>query len=59
MIDISVVMATYRRPKSIVADRIAMKREPQWFPATAKKGHTLTTMARFLTARDWRRRLGR
>jgi acyl-CoA reductase-like NAD-dependent aldehyde dehydrogenase len=49
----------YCRTKSIVAERVAMKKEPLWYPYSRKKGKTLTAMLRMTSARDWRRRLGR
>jgi acyl-CoA reductase-like NAD-dependent aldehyde dehydrogenase len=49
----------YCRAKSIVEDRIAMKRELQWYPYTRRKGTIMSSMSRFLGAKDWRRRLGR
>jgi acyl-CoA reductase-like NAD-dependent aldehyde dehydrogenase len=47
------------RTKSIVAERVAMKKEPLWYPYTAKKGKLLAKVVRMMSARDWRRRLGR
>jgi len=47
------------RTKSIVAERIAMKKEPLWYPYGRKKGKTIAALLRMTTARDWRRRLGR
>ena len=49
----------YCRAKSIVAERVAMKKEPMWYPYSRRKGKTLVAAGRFLSARDWRRRLGR
>jgi hypothetical protein len=49
----------YCRAKSIVADRIAMRKEPIWYPYSRTKGKILSAAGRFFTARDWRRRLGR
>ena len=49
----------YCRTKSIVGDRVAMKKELNWYPYTRSKGRILTGMLRVLNARDWRRRLGR
>ena len=49
----------YCRTKSIVGDRVAMKKELNWYPYTRRKGRILTGMLRLLNARDWRRRLGR
>jgi hypothetical protein len=42
-----------------VADRVAMKKEPLWYPYNRKKGKLLGAMVRMMSARDWRRRLGR
>jgi acyl-CoA reductase-like NAD-dependent aldehyde dehydrogenase len=49
----------YCQTKSIVAERIAMKKEPLWYPYDLKKGKLLANMIRMTSARDWRRRLGR
>jgi hypothetical protein len=49
----------YCRPKSIVADRVAMKKELLWYPYSRKKGKLLEVMGRLLSAKDWRRRLSR
>jgi acyl-CoA reductase-like NAD-dependent aldehyde dehydrogenase len=49
----------YCRTKSIVAERVAMKKDPLWYPYSRKKGKLLGAMVRMLSARDWRRRLGR
>jgi acyl-CoA reductase-like NAD-dependent aldehyde dehydrogenase len=49
----------YCRTKSIVADRVAMKKEPIWYPYGRKKGKAIAAMLRMTSARDWRRRLGR
>jgi acyl-CoA reductase-like NAD-dependent aldehyde dehydrogenase len=48
----------YCRTKSIVANRVEMKKEVNWYPYTARKGKFQAVMARFVGARDWRRRLG-
>ena len=48
----------YCRTKSIVADRVATKKELNWYPYTPRKGKFLSAMARLVGARDWRRRLG-
>jgi acyl-CoA reductase-like NAD-dependent aldehyde dehydrogenase len=49
----------YCRAKSIVAERVAMKKEAMWYPYSRRKGKIVTAAGRFLSARDWRRRLGR
>ena len=49
----------YCRTKSIVAERIVMKKEPIWYPYSRTKGKIVSAAGRFLGARDWRRRLGR
>jgi acyl-CoA reductase-like NAD-dependent aldehyde dehydrogenase len=49
----------YCRTKSIVAERVAMKKEPLWYPYSRKKGKTIAALLRMTSARDWRRRLGR
>ncbi len=48
----------YCRTKSIVANRVEMKKEVNWYPYTARKGKFQAVMTRFVAARDWRRRLG-
>jgi acyl-CoA reductase-like NAD-dependent aldehyde dehydrogenase len=48
----------YCRTKSIVADRVATKKELNWYPYAPRKGKFLSAMARLVGARDWRRRLG-
>jgi acyl-CoA reductase-like NAD-dependent aldehyde dehydrogenase len=47
------------RTKSIVAERVAMKKDPLWYPYSRKKGKVVAAMLRMTLARDWRRRLGR
>jgi acyl-CoA reductase-like NAD-dependent aldehyde dehydrogenase len=49
----------YCRQKSIVADRVAMKKELLWYPYSRKKGSFVEKMVRMMSAKDWRRRLGR
>jgi acyl-CoA reductase-like NAD-dependent aldehyde dehydrogenase len=49
----------YCLTKSIVGDRVAMKKELNWYPYSRRKGRILMRMFRVLNARDWRRRLGR
>ncbi|GBG37600.1 aldehyde dehydrogenase [Mycobacterium montefiorense] len=49
----------YCRQKSIVAERVAMKTELLWYPYSRKKGRFVENAVRLLSARDWRRRLGR
>jgi acyl-CoA reductase-like NAD-dependent aldehyde dehydrogenase len=49
----------YCRTKSIVAERIVMKKEPNWYPQSRTKGKIVSAAGRLLGARDWRRRLGR
>jgi acyl-CoA reductase-like NAD-dependent aldehyde dehydrogenase len=49
----------YCRAKSIVAERVTMKKEPNWYPYSRTKGKIVSAAGRFLGARDWRRRLGR
>jgi len=49
----------YCRAKSIVAERVTMKKEPNWYPYSRRKGKIVMAAGRFLSARDWRRRLGR
>lgn len=48
----------YCRTKSIVANRVEMKKEVNWYPYTPRKGKFQLVMARLVGARDWRRRLG-
>ncbi|HME14227.1 MAG TPA: aldehyde dehydrogenase family protein [Mycobacterium sp.] len=47
------------RTKSIVAERVTMKKEPLWYPYGPKKGKLLGAMVRMMSARDWARRIGR
>jgi acyl-CoA reductase-like NAD-dependent aldehyde dehydrogenase len=47
------------RPESIVITRFGGKREPLYFPYTAKRREQLRKITDFFNARDWRRRLGR
>jgi acyl-CoA reductase-like NAD-dependent aldehyde dehydrogenase len=47
------------RPESIVITRFGGKREPLYFPYTAKRREQLRKLTDFFNARDWRRRLGR
>jgi acyl-CoA reductase-like NAD-dependent aldehyde dehydrogenase len=49
----------YCRTKSIVADRVALKKDPLWYPYSRKKGKILGAAVRMMSAKDWRRRLGR
>lgn len=49
----------YCHPKSIVAERVAMKKELLWYPYSRKKGSFAEKVVKMLSARDWRRRLGR
>jgi acyl-CoA reductase-like NAD-dependent aldehyde dehydrogenase len=49
----------YCKTKSIVAERIMMKKEPLWYPYSPKKGKLVAALVRMTSARDWRRRLGR
>jgi acyl-CoA reductase-like NAD-dependent aldehyde dehydrogenase len=47
------------RRESLIISRFAGKREPLWFPYTAKRRRLLDRLTRFFNARDLRRRLGR
>jgi acyl-CoA reductase-like NAD-dependent aldehyde dehydrogenase len=47
------------RPESLVITRFGQKREPLYFPYTAKRRDQLRKITQFFAARDWRRRLGR
>jgi acyl-CoA reductase-like NAD-dependent aldehyde dehydrogenase len=47
------------KTKSIVAERIAMKKEPLWYPYDPRKGRLVAKLVQMTSARDWRRRLGR
>ncbi len=38
--------------------RFGQKREPLYFPYTAKRRALLRRLSQFFAARDWRRRLG-
>ena len=49
----------YCRTKSMVAERVTMKKEPLWYPYSRKKGKIIAAMLRMTSAKDWRRRLGR
>ncbi|WP_297795024.1 aldehyde dehydrogenase family protein [Mycobacterium sp.] len=49
----------YCRQKAIVAERVAMKKELLWYPYSRKKGTLVENVVRLLSAKDWRRRLGR
>ncbi|OBA82437.1 aldehyde dehydrogenase [Mycobacterium sp. 1164966.3] len=49
----------YCRTKSIVAERVTTKKEAMWYPYSRRKGKILEAAGRFMSARDWRRRLGR
>ena len=40
------------------AERVTMKKEAMWYPYSRRKGKIVTAAGRFLSARDWRRRLG-
>jgi acyl-CoA reductase-like NAD-dependent aldehyde dehydrogenase len=46
-------------PESLVITRFGQKREALYFPYTGERRRMLLKVARFFTARDWRRRLGR
>lgn len=48
----------YCRQQGVVSDRIALPKEPFWFPYGPRKNGAIARGARFLGARDWRRRLG-
>lgn len=48
----------YCRTKSIVADRIVLKRELLWYPYSQRKGRLVETVVTALSAKDWRRRFG-
>ena len=49
----------YCRTQSLVAERVAMKKDPLWYPYDPKKGKLVAALVRMTSARDWRRRLGR
>jgi acyl-CoA reductase-like NAD-dependent aldehyde dehydrogenase len=49
----------YCRQKSIVAERVAMKKELLWYPYGRKKGVFVERVVRLLSAKDWRRKFGR
>jgi len=49
----------YCRTKSVVSEKIALKREPHWYPYKPKSSELQARMVRLLGAHDWRRRLGR
>ena len=47
------------RPESLVITRFGGKREPLYFPYTAKRRNLLRRLATFVNARDLKRKLGR
>lgn len=47
------------RPESLVISRFGGKREPTYFPYTAKRRNLLRKLTTFANARDMKRRLGR
>jgi betaine-aldehyde dehydrogenase len=49
----------YCRPESIVVNRFASKREPNWYPYTRGRQGLVNRIAKAFNARDWRRRLGK
>jgi acyl-CoA reductase-like NAD-dependent aldehyde dehydrogenase len=51
-------MLKYCRAQSITADRMALKREPYWYPVTPRRGAIIAAGARLMAAHDWKRRLG-
>lgn len=46
------------RTQAQVAERLNLRAEPYWFPATVRKARLHARALRFLGAHDWRRRLG-
>jgi acyl-CoA reductase-like NAD-dependent aldehyde dehydrogenase len=52
-------MRKYCRSKAVVVERVTLKRDAPWYPATARRLTLISHVTRFLGARDWRRRLGR
>jgi betaine-aldehyde dehydrogenase len=46
------------RSESLVITRFAGKREPTWYPYTRGRRGLVSRLARFIYARDWRRRVG-
>lgn len=49
----------YCRTRSIVGERMNRSREMNWYPYTPAKGRLQAAVVRFVTARDWRRRMNR
>jgi acyl-CoA reductase-like NAD-dependent aldehyde dehydrogenase len=49
----------YCRQQSVVAERVALKTEPNWYPIVASKSEFMAKVVRFLGAHDWKRKLGR
>ncbi|HTQ20667.1 aldehyde dehydrogenase family protein [Mycobacterium sp.] len=49
----------YCKTKSIVAERLTLKKELFWYPYSPRKGRAQALAARLLGARNWRRRLNR
>jgi len=48
----------YCRAKAVVNERLVPKSEVHWYPASPRKAAIQARGARFMGARDWRRRLG-
>jgi betaine-aldehyde dehydrogenase len=49
----------YTRPESIVVTRFAGKNEPTWYPYSKSRLGLVNRVVKAITARDWKRRLGR
>ncbi len=49
----------YCREKSVISERMPLSSEPIWFPVSPRKGRVISTVARFLGANDWRRKVHR
>ncbi len=49
----------YCRSESVVVTRFAGKREPSWYPYTKSRRGLVDRLLKAITARDWKRRLGK
>ncbi|MEV5835904.1 aldehyde dehydrogenase family protein [Nocardia sp. NPDC052112] len=49
----------YCRQQSVVAERIELRSEPNWYPVRTDRSMLMAKVVRLLGAHDWRRRLGR
>ncbi|HEY7255513.1 MAG TPA: aldehyde dehydrogenase family protein [Solirubrobacterales bacterium] len=49
----------YCRPESIIVTRFAGKNEPTWYPYSKSRLGLVNRVVKAITARDWKRRLGK